>query len=162
MMTLRTFGAILLLLSLLKTAPAQADVSFSHEIAPILLKRCTGCHGERTNQGGYRAHNFQSLMKAGASGIAPIVAGKPTVSALFQRIVTTVEPIRMPKSDDPLSAAQIELVRKWIAEGAKYDAIDKATPLTSLLGPREHPAPGSLSRGGSRHGTCLCSGKQWA
>ncbi|MCW3055621.1 MAG: hypothetical protein JWN14_4791 [Chthonomonadales bacterium] len=145
-MTWKTFGAILLLLFLLKTAPAQAEVSFSHEIAPILLKRCTGCHGERTNQGGYRAHNFQSLMKVGASGLAPVVAGKPMASALFQRIMTKVEAIRMPKSDDPLSATQIELVRKWIAEGAKYDSADKAAPLTSLLGPREHPASPAVYR----------------
>ena len=139
-MTWKAFGAILLLFSFLNTASAQAEISFSHEIAPILLKRCTGCHGERTNQGGYRAHNFQSLMKAGASGLAPVVAGKPMASALFQRILTKVEQIRMPKSDDPLTAAQIERVRKWIAEGAKYDATDRAAPLTSLLGPREHPA----------------------
>ena len=33
---------------------ARADVSFVKEVAPILLKRCTGCHGERTNLGGYR------------------------------------------------------------------------------------------------------------
>jgi WD40 repeat protein len=135
-----TLGAVLASLFLFWTAAAHADVSFSHDIAPILLKRCTGCHGERTNQGGYRAHNFQSLFKAGASGLAPVVAGKPTESILYRRIVTGVEPIRMPKSDDPLSPAQIALVRQWIAEGAKYDAVDKTAPLTSLLGPREHPA----------------------
>ena len=133
-------------LFLLWTSPAKAEVSFSHEIAPILLKRCTGCHGERSNQGGYRAHNFQSLLKAGASGLAPIVAGKPDESVLFQRIVTKVEPIRMPKSDDPLSAAQIALIRQWITEGAKFDSADKTAPLTSLLGPREHPASPAVYR----------------
>ncbi|MCW3100172.1 MAG: hypothetical protein JWL77_5790 [Chthonomonadaceae bacterium] len=145
-MTLKTLGVVLAGILLFWMSPAKAEVSFSHEIAPILLKRCTGCHGERTNQGGYRAHNFQSLLKAGASGSAPVVAGKPTESVLFQRIVAKVEPIRMPKSDDPLSAAQIELIRKWIAEGAKFDAIDKAAPLTSLLGPRAHPASPAVYR----------------
>ena len=135
----KTLGALLSWLLLLFSFPAQANVSFSHDIAPILLKRCTGCHGERTNQGGYRAHNFQSLLKPGASGLAPIVAGKPTESLLFQRIVTRIKPIRMPKSDDPLSPAQVELLRRWIAEGAQYDAADKAAPLKSLLGPRQHP-----------------------
>lgn len=125
---------------------AHADVSFSHDIAPILLKRCTGCHGERSNQGGYRAHNFQSLLKAGASGLAPVIAGKPAESVLFQRIVTKIEPIRMPKSDDPLAAAQIDLIRRWIAEGAKFDASDRTTPLKSLLGPREHPASPAVYR----------------
>ncbi len=145
-MNLKTFGMSLIGLILLWTAPAQANVSFSHDVAPILLKRCTGCHGERTNLGGYRAHNFQSLLKPGASGLAPVVAGKPTESLLFQRITTKVEPIRMPKSDDPLSAAQIELVRQWIVEGAKFDAADKTAPLKSLLGPREHPASPAVYR----------------
>ena len=145
-MTLRYFGAVLAGLLLFWTSPAKADVSFSHAIAPILLKRCTGCHGERSSQGGYRAHNFQSLLKAGASGTAPIVAGRPAESLLFQRIVTRVEPIRMPKSDDPLSPAQIALIRQWIAEGAKCDAADKAAPLKSLLGPREHPASPAVYR----------------
>ena len=141
-----TFYAALAGLLLLGVSPARADVSFSHEIAPILLKRCTGCHGERSNQGGYRAHNFQSLLKAGASGQAPVVPGKPTDSVLFQRIVTKVEPIRMPKSDDPLSAAQIDLIRRWISEGAKFDGADKGAPLTSLLGPREHPIAPAVYR----------------
>ena len=145
-MTLKNFGSILACLFLLWTSPAKANVSFSHDIAPILLKRCTGCHGERTNLGGYRAHNFQSLLKAGASGLAPIVAGKPTGSLLFQRITTKADLIRMPKSDDSLTAAQIELVRQWIAEGAKYDATDKTAPLKSLLGPREHPTAPSVYR----------------
>ncbi len=137
---------LLALLVLLAATPASANVSFSKEVAPILLKRCTGCHGERTNQGGYRAHTFASLMKAGASGLAPVVAGKANESALFQRIVTKVEAIRMPKSDDPLAPAQIELIRKWIAEGANYDAPDKTAPLKSLLGPRQHPAAPAVYR----------------
>ena len=145
-MTLQTPVAVLACLLLLLTSSAKADVSFSHDIAPILLKRCTGCHGERTNLGGYRAHNFQSLLKAGASGLAPVVAGKPADSLLYKRIVTTVEPIRMPKSDDPLSVGQIALIRQWITEGAKFDAADRTASLKSLLGPREHPVSPTVYR----------------
>lgn len=120
-------------------APARSDVSFVREIAPILLKRCVGCHGERANQGGYRAHTFQQLMKNGASGRAAIKVGKPAESILFQRLVTKVEALRMPRSDDALSPAQIELFRKWIVEGAKFDSPDPTAPLKNLLGPRQHP-----------------------
>lgn len=117
----------------------KADVSFKNDIAPILLKRCTGCHGERANLGTYRAQTYQNLMKAGASGLAAVVPGKPTESTLFQRIITRVEPIRMPKSDDPLTSEQIETVRKWILAGAKYDGKDVTTPLKNLLGVRAQP-----------------------
>ncbi len=138
----QTFIGFIALLPMALALPqtAKAEVSFVRDIAPIVLKRCTGCHGERANLGGYRAHTYQSLMKAGASGKATIVAGKPEDSLFFQRITTKVEPLRMPKSDDALSHAQIALVRKWILAGAKFDGSDAAAPLKSLLGPRVHPA----------------------
>ncbi len=133
-------------LLLMRGAGARADVSFTKDIAPILLKRCTGCHGERANLGTYRAQTYQNLMKAGASGLPAVVAGKPESSTLFQRITTKVEAIRMPKSDDPLSAEQIDLVRKWIAGGAKFDGKDVTTPLKNLLGTREQPAAPAVYR----------------
>ena len=51
---MRLKSAILLWLAMsfvftTRARPATADVSFVHDIAPILLKRCTGCHGERIN-----------------------------------------------------------------------------------------------------------------
>src|SRR5579871_3523673 len=126
--------------------PATAGVSFTHAIAPILLKRCTGCHGERTNLGGYRAHTYQSLMQHGASGQAPVVPGKPEESRLFRLITAKSADARMPRSDDPLSPEQIALIRAWILEGAKFDGSDPAAALKNLLGPRAHPAAPAVYR----------------
>jgi WD40 repeat protein len=116
------------------------------DIAPVLLKRCTGCHGEKANLGGYRVHTFQYLMKTGGSGLPTIVPGKPERSTLYARITTKVEAIRMPKSDDPLPPAQQQLFRRWIAEGAKFDGADPMAALKSLLGPRQHPAAPAVYR----------------
>lgn len=126
--------------------PAQAEVSFVRDIAPIVLKRCTGCHGERTNLGGYRAHTFRDLMRPGASGKPSIAAGKPAASRLFQLITAPSAATRMPQSDDPLAPAQIALFRAWIAGGARFDGTDPALPLKSLLGPRTHPAAPAVYR----------------
>ena len=144
-MRLSLMTALILIMGWI-ACPAGADVSFVHDIAPIVLKRCTGCHGERTNLGGYRAHTFQSLMKVGASGNAPIVAGKPAESRLFQLISAKIALVRMPKSDDPLSPDQIEKFRQWIQQGAKFDGLDAAVPLKNLLGPRQHPATPAVYR----------------
>ncbi|MGV3724185.1 MAG: c-type cytochrome domain-containing protein, partial [Actinomycetota bacterium] len=114
-------------------------MSFSREIAPIVQKRCAGCHGERVNLGGYRAHTFKSLTRAGATGKAPVAPGKPDASRLFQLLIAKSEAVRMPKKDDPLSPEQIALFRRWISEGAKFDGADANAPLTTLLGPRKHP-----------------------
>lgn len=129
------------LFALFATAlPASAQVSFKKEIAPILLRRCAGCHGERTNLGGWRAHTYAALTKRGSSGAAPLVPGKPETSELYKRLVAKSEAIRMPKSDDALDAAQLALFRKWILEGAKFDGPSPTTLLKNLLGPRTHPA----------------------
>lgn len=128
------------LLILVLAMPSRAQVRFTRDIAPIVLKRCAGCHGERANLGGYRAHTFQNLMRPGASARAAITPRKPTDSRLFQLITSTSSATRMPKSDDPLSAEQIELFRRWIQEGAKFDGGDPSAPIKSLLGPRRHPA----------------------
>jgi mono/diheme cytochrome c family protein len=133
-------ASLLFGLIVVSAGPAAAEVSFSREIAPILQKRCAGCHGERVNLGGYRAHTFANLSRAGASGKAPLVAGKPEASHLFQLLVTKSADTRMPKKDDPLSPEQIALFRRWIAEGARFDSTDPNAPLTSLTGPRQHPA----------------------
>jgi WD40 repeat protein len=144
----RTIPSLILLLLLLVgiTCPAQAEVSFSREIAPILLRRCAGCHGDRSNLGNYRVNTFLNLLKKGDSGIPGVVPGKPAESSLFQRIETKDEYIRMPQSDDPLEASQIALVRRWITEGAKFDGPNPSAPLKSLLGPREHPAAPAVYR----------------
>src|SRR5579862_1805855 len=79
------------ILSSLAGVPARGQVSFTRDLAPILLKRCTGCHGERANLGGYRVHTFENLRKGGASGKAPIVPGKPDASRLYQLITAKPE-----------------------------------------------------------------------
>lgn len=124
---------------LVAAKPLCAEVKFSRDIAPILVRRCIGCHGERANLGGYRAHTFQNLLRKGASGASPIVSGKPDASRLYQLIASPIAPLRMPKSDDALSKEQIALFRRWIVEGAKFDREDAAASLVSLLGSRKHP-----------------------
>jgi len=119
---------------------ANAEVSFVREIAPIILKRCVGCHGEKINLGGYRANTFEYLMKRSGSGALPVKPGDPDRSALFRLISTTNSSLRMPKGDDPLTLSQVALVRRWILEGARYDGQDPRASLSAAIGPRSHPA----------------------
>ena len=61
----------------------RADVSFVREIAPIILKRCVGCHGDKINLGGYRANTFEFMMKRTASGAQPVKPGDPEKSRQY-------------------------------------------------------------------------------
>ncbi len=99
-------------------APAVEPVSFSKEIAPILLKRCVGCHGANEPKGEYRLHNYEVLLKAGESGDPPIAPGNPDQSELYRLISSSDADEQMPREGDPLSAEQIALVKRWIEQQA--------------------------------------------
>jgi len=121
---------------------ADAPVSFRRDVAPILVKQCQGCHNAEKNKGQYRVDSFERLMRPGKSKDAPIRAGHPKDSPLYRLITTADDDERMPQKADPLPAAQVATIGRWIEEGAKFDGgSDPATPLTSLAPAQEHPAP---------------------
>ena len=69
-------------------------------------------------QGGLSLAGYDGLLKGGQSGPV-IVPGKPEQSRLMWQI--SGAPPNMPKAGSPLSAEQVELIRRWIAHGAKDD-----------------------------------------
>ena len=107
--------------------PATAQtVDFERDVQPILNEHCAQCHGtdEGTRKAALRLDLRDSALKGGESGDPAIVPGKPEMSELIRRITTTDPAELMPPAKDnkPLSAAQIETLKKWVAEGAKYAA----------------------------------------
>lgn len=123
------------------TIPA-APVSFVRQIVPILADQCLECHRAEKAKGSYRLDTVEQLLRPGDSGEPPLVAGKPDEGELMRLILTHDEDDRMPKKADPLPAAQVELLRSWVAEGAVFDVSDQRVPLAGLVeqAPRE-PAP---------------------
>ena len=95
-------------------------VSFSTDIAPVLMQNCMGCHFEAQNaQGGLRLDNFRQFLNGGDSG--PIIRpGDAENSILFQRL-TASDNTRMPRRRPALDKAIIDKVAKWIEEGARFD-----------------------------------------
>jgi len=121
--------------------PAAGSVSFSREVAPVLQQKCVTCHGPEKSKGGYQLHTFESLMKSGESKEAPVVPGEPERSHLYRLLVTKDDDDRMPQKDDPVPASQVEVIARWIKEGARFDGADIKAPLTTLSPPANHPAP---------------------
>jgi WD40 repeat protein len=80
-------------------------------------------------------------MKAGASELPPVVAGKPRESYLLELITAKDDDLRMPKEGKPLDASEIQLMRQWIAEGSAFDGPDAAAPIESFLPKTRHPSP---------------------
>lgn len=136
-------GKYALLISALIIAfecPADGDISFKRDIAPILVHKCLTCHGPEKSKGGYQLQTFQGLMRAGDSDTAPIVPGRPEESGIFKLITAEDPDDRMPQKAEPLPAGQIALIQRWIKEGAKFDGTDPEAPLAGLLAV-SHPDP---------------------
>lgn len=99
---------------------AQEPVDFGRDIQPILAKRCYACHGPDTAEGGLRLNRRESALARNESGAVTIVPKNPQQSELLKRITSTDESNQMPPEGARLTPAQIDLIQRWIAEGADW------------------------------------------
>jgi len=120
---------------------ADESVTFSRDVAPILIERCQACHGAKKAEGGYRVDSFSQATGEGGSGSPGFAAGELDGSEAFRRIMSEDEAERMPLDTEPLLAEQIDVLRKWIELGAEYDGDDPAAELITIVPPPEHPDP---------------------
>ncbi|HTY38548.1 MAG TPA: c-type cytochrome domain-containing protein [Bacteroidota bacterium] len=102
-------------------AKPSKETSFSKDVAPLLDKFCTTCHNEDEDHPSQLfMDSYESLMKGGKHGVA-VKPGNSKESLLMMKM--DVEPPfgkRMPPSKKLIpTAEQIEVIRKWIDEGAK-------------------------------------------
>ncbi len=104
-----------------KGAGATVKVSYDKQIRPILQARCQGCHQPAKAGGNYVMTAFERMVKGGESGEAAIVAGKPADSNLITLITPEGGKAEMPQNKPPLSSGEIELIARWIAQGASDD-----------------------------------------
>jgi hypothetical protein len=106
---------------------AMPDViDYNYHIRPIFSDRCFKCHGPDANkrkaglrldtqEGAYAAFKDNPSMHA-------IVPGHPESSDAFQRLITKDTSLRMPTMSSHLTVSthEIELIEKWIKQGAVY------------------------------------------
>ena len=112
---------------------AEPKVKYNRDIRPILSDKCFFCHGPDAN---HREAELRLDEEASAKDWV-IVPGKINESELIRRISSEDESERMPpkKSGKTLSNEQIELIKRWIAQGAEYQ------PHWAYVAPKRHPLP---------------------
>lgn len=88
------------------------------EVQPIFKESCTGCHGSQNPKEGLDLSSYASVMK-GASDEQVIKPDDPDNSLLFKAISGKPGVKRMPPIGPPLDKAKVELIRRWIENGAK-------------------------------------------
>ncbi len=120
------FAAICLACSAATAVWAADKVSFQRQIRPLLADKCFACHGRDAEhrEGGLRLDERGAALTGGDSEQAAISPGKPDASELVRRIFSADDGERMPppESKKSLTAAEKDLLRRWIAEGAEYQA----------------------------------------
>jgi mono/diheme cytochrome c family protein len=121
-------GFILSLLGILAATEIMADqpMDYERDVQPILQKHCLQCHGGEERNGGISFEDQATLFAAADSGEQPIVAGKPERSELIKRVSTDNEETRMPPEGQALSGDEIQLLSRWISEGAKAPEVQKS------------------------------------
>ncbi len=113
--------------------PVPAD--FARDVRPIFESRCISCHGATRQRGGLRVDTPAGIRAGGSSG-AIIVPGNPGASPLIRHVAGTGGAARMPAEGDPLTAAQIDTLRRWVEQKAPLPA---AAPAETAA---KAPAPG--------------------
>ena len=109
-------------------APGSAPtVDFVRDIKPIFVAHCYECHGPGEERGGLSLAQHALALSGGDTAPA-FVPGSAGTSLLVARVTGSESPA-MPLDREPLSAAQIDLLKIWIDEGAVWpESADEADP----------------------------------
>jgi Protein of unknown function (DUF1553)/Protein of unknown function (DUF1549)/Planctomycete cytochrome C len=127
-------------------APAAEELGYNRDIRPILSDHCFHCHGpdQKTRKGKFRLDVREAAVAKGA-----IVPGKPQESELINRIYATNQDDVMPPPDEhkALNSAQKEMLRRWIASGAKYEKHwAYVSPAKPAIAPGKNPIDALISQ----------------
>ncbi len=105
---------------------AGKGIRYNRDIRPILSENCFACHGpdSASRKAGLRLDRFADATAARQDAAPAFVPGDPDQSEAMRRIVTDDEDDVMPppKTKKALKPAEKEMIRAWIAEGARYEA----------------------------------------
>src|SRR5262245_55246724 len=95
--------------------PAARRVDFAREVQPLFAARCHSCHGEKKRKGNYRLDARDAALRGGL-----IVPGRSADSPLIHHVAGLTPDLRMPPSGEPLTEAQVGVLRAWIDQGAAW------------------------------------------
>ena len=127
---------------------AGAPVDYLRDVKPILTQHCVRCHGETKEEAGLRIDTAEAMKLGGESGsVTKLRHGRE--SLLIEVVTGTHEDIpRMPYKKPALSTAQIDILRSWVAQGAKAPEIEEPGRFIHwAFVPPSHPEPPRVKQG---------------
>src|SRR5581483_2675659 len=106
---------------------SEPAVSYNNDIGPILSEHCFHCHGpdsaaRKPKKRPLRLDRAEFAYEAREDGKPVIIKGNPDGSELMRRVTATNDDVMPPAEEQkPLNAGEIALLKKWIAQGGKYE-----------------------------------------
>jgi WD40 repeat protein len=125
-----------------EAAKLSSSVSYYEEVLPIFQAKCHGCHQPAKAKSDYSMTDVASLLAGGESDTA-VLPGNSKESYLVGLITTQDgdERPEMPPKDVPLTEDEVELVRKWIDQGALDDTPENAKKRFTQENPPKYSVP---------------------
>jgi ankyrin repeat protein len=105
-----------------------SKIDFVRDVQPILQEHCYECHGPDKQMNGLRLDRRRDAMRGGT--LTVIGPGSAESSRLYLRLIGTRYGRKMPIEGDPLTPAQVDIVKNWIDKGAEWpDAASGDAPM---------------------------------
>ena len=108
------------------TEMPAGKISFVNHVTPILMAKCGNCH-VRQARGMFSMESYETLMKGPDAGVV-IFPKDPAGS----RIIEVIEEGDMPRGGLKVTDLELAVLKKWIEEGAEFDADDPKELLVDL------------------------------
>lgn len=137
---------LLLLLVIIIAASAfvlgshSETIDFNTQVKPILNKNCITCHGGVRRQGNLSFLFRADALKKTKSGKYAIIPGDASHSEMIRRIKLSDPEERMPFKHPALSNDEIEILTKWIDQGAKWGNHWAYVPVKDEAVPKPQPS----------------------
>lgn len=103
------------------TFSGKDTVSYNRDIRPIVNQKCISCHGGVKQSGGFSLLFESDAKMPTESGKPAIIPGDANASEMLKRLQHPDPEMRMPLGKNPLSETEIELIKKWIDQGANWE-----------------------------------------
>lgn len=130
------------------------EIDFTRDVLPIFETHCIDCHGEDTQESGYRVDLKRIALRGGDLYPQLIAHGEPRSSPLYRILAGLESDLTMPPDGDRLSDAELKVIEDWLAAGTPWpddadgaddenDSLWSLQPLTKPSIPQARSATGA-------------------
>jgi WD40 repeat protein len=118
----------------------KTPVLYEKEIDPIFVNKCISCHSGNVKEAKFDLSSYDAMMRGGKRGPA-VIPGKSAESHLAKLCQKAVRPFMPPRSEEPLSPAELALIKLWIDQGAKAPTGQRVAVKVVLKSPNTTVTP---------------------